>query len=71
MSDNVDEDAVSARTEGPTPQGGAYAIIYYLNNDFQPIEKKFATRFEIIEYDAVGQGFFSTLGSLNNDFKGI
>lgn len=52
------------RADGPTPNGGSYSEIYYRDDDGNPADKKEATRFEIVEYDADGGFISSTLGFL-------
>lgn len=54
----------SERAEGPTPRGGAYSIIFYLDDDFHLTTKDVATHFEIEEYNTDGQSFFHTRGQL-------
>jgi hypothetical protein len=50
------------RSEGPTPKGGAYAIIFYLDDEWDLTTKDVATHFEVIEYGADGRSFFHTRG---------
>ena len=40
------------RIEGPTPMGGAYALVYYQSFDGEPIEKNKAVRAEIMEFSS-------------------
>jgi len=61
----------SERSEGPTPKGGAYAIIFYLDDDFKLTTKDVATHFEIEEYNADGLSFFHTRGQLIRDLDEI
>jgi hypothetical protein len=43
--------ATSERIEGKTPSGGAYAIVYFLDVDGEPVSKEAAVTLEIVEYD--------------------
>ena len=52
------------RAEGPTPRGGAYSIIFYLDENHALTTKDVATHFEIAEYDADGRSFFHTSGMI-------
>lgn len=52
------------RIEGPTPNGGAYSVIVYLNIDFQPVEEIEATHAEITEYDQNGLVILRTYAEL-------
>lgn len=60
------EQATSQRIEGPTPQGGAYAIAYFTDGDGRPCPKARAAHAEIIEYDEAGDGIFRTYGDLSS-----
>ena len=51
------------RTEGPTPNGGSYAIAYF-SRDRIPVDKSVATEVEIVEHDAQGGVVFRTYGKL-------
>ena len=46
------------RTDGPTPNGGAYAIAFWQDADGQPTSQELATRAEVVEYDEQDQPIF-------------
>lgn len=48
------------RTEGPTPNGGAYAIAYFQDADGNPADKDAAVQAEIVEFDEQGNQLFRT-----------
>ena len=50
----------SERIDGPTPNGGAYAIAYYMDNNRASVNKAIATKAEIVEYAADGEIVFRT-----------
>ena len=50
------------RPEGPTPNGGAYAIAYWQDMFGNPVTKSEYARFEIVEYDETGNQVFRTYG---------
>jgi hypothetical protein len=58
------------RTEGPTPNGGAYAIGVYVKFDddatgsYREVERAEANGMFITEYDAEGKCLFETVGRL-------
>jgi len=55
------------RSEGPTPNGGAYAIAQFSKGDgqaWEPCPKDEATRVEIIEYDEQDREIMQTIGSI-------
>lgn len=54
----------SERIEGPTPNGGAYAIAYYRGEDGNPTVKAEAHSVEIVEYDKEGNAVHRTYGQL-------
>ena len=39
------------RIDEPTPNGGAYSVIYFKDKDGNPCSESAAKHFEIIEYD--------------------
>lgn len=47
------------RTEGPTPNGGAYAIARF-TRDGAPAPKEQADAVEVVEYDAAGREIHRT-----------
>lgn len=49
------EPETTERVEGPTPNGGAYAIVYYQAADGAPVPKSEAVRGEAFEYTADGK----------------
>lgn len=48
-------DPTQERHDGPTPNGGAYSIAYFLDDHRDPVAKDEATAMEIIEFDADGE----------------
>lgn len=52
------------RIDGPTPNGGAYAVAYY-SKEGQPVDREQATEVEICEFDQAGNCLFRTYGKLN------
>ena len=57
-------DPTSERIEGPTPNGGAYAVAHFRGSDGTPVPKSKAVYVEIIEYGADGEELFRTHGQL-------
>jgi hypothetical protein len=57
----------SERTEGPTPNNGAYAIAYYQDIDGTPVPKSQALRAEVVEYSAQGKPVAITFIDLVSD----
>ena len=55
-------DETQTRIEGPTPNGGAYAITYWLDMFGSPVDKSEYARFEIVEYDETGEQIFRSYG---------
>lgn len=55
----------SERIDGPTPNGGAYAIAYFRDADGKPCSKDMATNIEIVEFDENGRDVFRTYGLCN------
>lgn len=53
-------DEFQTRTVGPTPNGGSYAIAYWLDEGQNPVPKKKATYVEIIEFNENGEQVFRT-----------
>lgn len=73
ISDSVDafpplqDDGVmetQERIEGPTPNGGAYAIAFWHAEDGSPTDKESAVTCEVVEYDANDQVVFRTYATL-------
>lgn len=62
--------ASSERREGPTPNGGAYSIMYYRDADGTPVEKSEATQAEAIEFNAADEQIFRTYLKLKSDTVG-
>jgi len=54
----------STRTEGPTPNGGAYAVAHWIGPDGSRATRETATAVEIIEFDADGNAIHRTYASL-------
>jgi hypothetical protein len=52
----------SERRDGPTPAGGAYSVMYYLDMQHNAVDKEAATVLRICEYDEQGKLLFETLG---------
>jgi hypothetical protein len=48
------------RTDGPTPNGGAYAIAFFRDRDGKPCPKAEAHATEIVEYAAADNAIFRT-----------
>ena len=42
------------RRDGPTPFGGDYSVLYYLNKKYEPVDSSVATHGAIREYKADG-----------------
>jgi hypothetical protein len=51
MPDELPAEPTSERHDGPTPNGGAYAIANFLDGERNPTTKANATYIEILEYD--------------------
>jgi len=56
--------ATSERTDGPTPNGGSYAIAYWRDDRGRPVEREQATMVEVVEYDERGNQVASTVALL-------
>jgi hypothetical protein len=54
----------SKRMEGPTPAGGEYGVVYFLNDAGEPADEAVATRFEFIEYDTNGDHVERSYGTI-------
>ncbi len=52
------------RIDGPTPNGGAYAIAYYFDKNDNPCPPEKAYRVEVVEYDNKGNRINSTYSFL-------
>ena len=50
------------RSDEKTPSGGDYSIIWYLNDNWEPVDKAEATKAEICEYMSDGTMIMSTIG---------
>jgi hypothetical protein len=59
---NVDVPPFSLRIEGPTPNGGAYAIALFSDENKVPCPKESAVNVEIYEYDEEGGILLTTYG---------
>jgi hypothetical protein len=55
----------SERREGPTPNGGAYSEIIYLDDNMNLVDKTEATQAEILEYNDANQVIQRTYGRIN------
>lgn len=62
--------AAEERIEGPTPNGGAYAVAIF-SRDGKPAEKADATAVEITEYAADGTALLRTYGRLTGDVGSV
>ena len=51
----------SERVNGPIPNGGSYAIIYWQDVDGMPVTKEEALRAEVFEYAADGRAIAVTI----------
>lgn len=54
------------RVEGPTPNGGAYAVIVYLGEDGDQAEKEQAAAAEVVEYDEQDEAIFRTYANFKS-----
>jgi hypothetical protein len=52
------------RLAGPTPRGGAYSVIHFMDIDHNDAEEKDATHVEIVEYDKDGEQLWRTYGEI-------
>jgi hypothetical protein len=55
------------RVPGPTPAGGAYGIVRYLDAEGQPAAAAEAVTLQFDEYDAEGNLIASTSGALGGE----
>lgn len=55
------------RVEGPTPSGGAYAIVHYQDVDKAPCDKADAVYAEAIEYAEDGRPIAMSFLELSDD----
>jgi hypothetical protein len=55
---------IQERFDGPTPAGGTYMIITYMDVNHNFATKEQATNFELVEYDAKGEPVLRTYGEL-------
>ena len=44
-------DPTQERSDNPTPNGGAYSIAFFLDDDGEPTSKADSTQWLIVEYD--------------------
>lgn len=58
--------AETIRSDGPTPNGGAYAIITFLDMDDNLADQAVADKFELVEYDALNSQVFRTYGLMSH-----
>jgi hypothetical protein len=61
----IEKSLTEERIDGPTPQGGAYSIAYYRDENGELIDKAVASRVEIVEYDSRGNMIWRTYGTLD------
>jgi hypothetical protein len=59
-----DRDPMIVRLDGPTPAGGAYALMTYLDDAGAGVPKSRATRIRIEEFDGDGVVLASTVGNV-------
>ena len=64
INTDLKADITSERRDGPTPNGGAYSIVYYLDDGGNPAGKDEASSTEIAEFDSEGNEIFRTYGNL-------
>ena len=62
----LEPEILSKRIDGPTPNGGAYSIGYYFNDDDMAVDEKIATKIVIKEYTAASQIIKTTYGGYAN-----
>lgn len=55
------------KIDGPTPNGGAYAVIYFKDKNGRPCSEKDSVSFEISEFDEQGNSIFRTYGPPTNN----
>lgn len=60
-------DPTNERIEGPTPNGGPYAVAHFRDEAGAPVPKSEAVSAEIIEYDAENREIFRTYGQLGSE----
>ena len=53
------------RIDGPTPNGGAYAIVYYFDAQGREVPKRLACKIEIQEYNEYGGRIQTTYGGFD------
>lgn len=56
--------AESRRKDGPTPNGGTYSVVYFLDDSGELVDEAEATNVELVEFDAEGSQVFRTYGQL-------
>ena len=56
----------SERIDRKTPNGGDYAIAYYMDKNRASVSKTKATQAEIVEYKADGEIVFRTYMAIDN-----
>jgi YD repeat-containing protein len=54
----------AVRTQGPTPNGGAYAVASFMDADGNPVEQADATQLVIVEYDSADRMLAETVGTV-------
>ena len=62
----MSEILTSERTDGPTPNGGVYAIAYFQDDKGEATTKDKATQVEIIEFSRSGDQIIRTYGTIQN-----
>ncbi len=63
--------ANQTRTEGPTPNGGAYSIAYWFDDNNNPVDKEQAQKAEIIEFSNNGQQISRTYAFLDKPRRSV
>lgn len=59
-----EDDPTIVRLDGPTPAGGAYAVLTYLDDDGLASPRSRATRMRIEEFDDDGAQLLVTVGTI-------
>lgn len=60
---------MSQHVDGPTPHGGAYATIYYLDDSEKAVSKENATKVRICEFDKNNKLIYTTYMRKNNNVQ--
>jgi len=64
MFGNIEDEGMANLTktlaEGPTPNGGAYAVAYWQDRKGNPTTKDLAKKVKVVEFDANDRAIFLT-----------